>query len=274
MVLTLHGQVTLHSNILSDVRIAREAGYQALELHTDKLFRYLEAGRTSTELQVALHENDIQAAAIDILGGIEATSASDRRTLFDATDQLCDVAATIGAPTIQVNPFSALDGLSIDEVIRVTAVNLKEIAQIGKARGIRFQVEGAAWTPIHTLEQCVQLIEATGEDNVGLVIDFWHFWASRGARPEEVAGLAPEIIYGVHLCDGFRPEEGKPWPDERELRGVLPGDGDLPVQEWVDAVKSTGFDGFLSGEFLNGLLWERDHVEVATAMRQRMERFL
>ena len=116
-------------------------------------------------------------------------------------------------------------------------------------------------------------MEATGKPNVGLVIDYWHFWASRGAEPEDIARLDADLIYGVHVSDGYRPDEGAPWPDETELRGVLPGEGDIPIAEWTDAVKATGFDGFVSGEFLNPFLWERDHVEVATAMREAMERY-
>lgn len=274
MTLTLHGQVTLHANALSDVRIAKEAGYQALEIHTDKLTRFLNAGRTAEELRDALTEHGILAAAIDIIGDVETTGADTRRTLFASTERLCAVAATIGAPTIQVNAFSALDGLEIEEAISITASNLKEIARIGKSHGVRFQFEGAAWTPIHTLTDCLRLIDAVGCDNFGLVIDFWHFWASRGATPDDIARLDPQIIYGVHLCDGYRPGAGDPWPDETELRGVLPGDGDLPVREWMDAVKATGFDGFVSGEFLNPYLWERDHLEVATAMRLAIERYL
>lgn len=274
MKLALHGQVTLHGNILSDVRIAHDAGYAALEVHTDKLARYLEAGCTAVELKDALDAFGIEAAAIDIIGGIEVTDRAGRDELFQRTRRLVDVAETIGAPTIQVNPFSAHDGLSEEENIRLTAINLAEIAAIGAAKGIRFQIEGAAWTPIHTLDACLRLIDATGADNVGLVIDYWHFWASRGAEPGDIARLDPALVYGVHLCDGYRPGVGEPWVDERELRGVLPGDGELPVAEWTDAIKATGFDGYISGEFLNWQLWERDHLEVATEMRRRMETYL
>jgi len=274
MKLTLHGQVTLYGNILSDVRIARDAGYQALEVHTDKLWRYLEAGGTAAALKAALDAFGIEAAAIDIIGGIEVTDRAGRDELFARTRRLVDVAVEIGAPTIQVNPFSAHDGLSVEENIRLTAINLTEIADIGAAKGIRFQIEGAAWTPIHTLADCLRLIDAVGRDNVGLVIDYWHFWASRGAEPKEIADLSADLIYGVHICDGYRPGVGEPWVDERELRGVLPGDGALPVAEWTDAIKATGFDGYISGEFLNRQLWERDHLEVATEMRRRMETYL
>jgi sugar phosphate isomerase/epimerase len=152
----------------------------------------------------------------------------------------------------------------------LTAANVAEIADIGAEYGIRFQIEGAAWTPIHSLGQCLNLIERTQRENVGLVIDFWHLWASRGTSPEEVARLDRSLIYGVHLCDGLRPPEGESWPEETLLRDCLPGDGQLPIAEWVSAVQATGYDGVWSGEILGNRLWEMDHLEIAIAMRDRM----
>lgn len=274
MLTTLHGQVTLYSNIMTDVRIAKECGYQAIELHTDKLLRYLAAGSTARDLKRVLDTAGIVPAAIDIIGDIETQEREGKTRLFDLTEQLCAVAEIIGAPTIQVNAFSGLEGRPMEEIISLTAENLKVIADIGRLKGIRFQIEGAAWTPLHTLEQCLALIDAVGRDNVGLVIDFWHFWAGRGATPAEIGKLDKALIYGVHLCDGFRPEAEAPWPDERELRGCLPGEGALPVAEWMEAVKSTGFDGFVSGEFLNPRLWERDLFDVAREMRLKIEEYL
>jgi len=274
MIIALHGQVTLYSNILTDIRIAKECGYKGIELHTDKLLRYLNSGMTALHLKESLDRYAIEPVAIDIIGDIEVQDSSHKDALFNLTQRLCEVAEVVGVPTIQVNPFSALEGMPIDKIISLTAENLKIIADIGAERGIRFQIEGAAWTPIHSLEDCLKLIDKTNRTNVGLVIDFWHFWASRGADPEEISRLDPSIIFGVHLCDGLRPAAEAPWPDERDLRGYLPGEGELPVGDWMDAVKSTGYDGFVSGEFLNSKLWESDLLTIAREMREKIEEYL
>ena len=63
-------------------------------------------------------------------------------------------------------------------------------------------------------------------------------------------------------------------PDERSLRDCLPGDGQLPIADWVAAVKATGFDGVWSGEILGNRLWEMDHLAIALAMYERMESYL
>ena len=273
MIPTLHGQTTLYSNIYTDIRIAKETGYQAIELHTDKLIRYLNSGLSTKDLKDTLDMHGILPACIDILGGVERCTPAEHDKLMNEAQQLCEVADTIGCPTIQLNAFCALAQRSWEEIIKLTAANIADIADIGQSYGIQFQVEGAAWTPIHSLSQCLQLIEAVDRENVGLVIDFWHLWASRDTKCEELASLDKHLIYGVHLADGKRPSKGEPWVDEKLLRGFLPGDGDLPMNEWIKAVKDTGFDGVVSGEILNDQLWEWDLFEIAADMRQRMDQY-
>ena len=43
-------------------------------------------------------------------------------------------------------------------------------------------------------------------------------------------------------------------------------EGEIPLQEWIDAIQSTGYDGFYSREFLNDQLWEGDHYDTAEKM--------
>ena len=77
MIPTLHGQTTLFSNINTDIRIAKETGYQAIELHTDKLLRYLDAGYSAEDLRATLKTHGILPACIDILGGVERCTPTE-----------------------------------------------------------------------------------------------------------------------------------------------------------------------------------------------------
>ncbi|KHT63534.1 xylose isomerase [Photobacterium gaetbulicola] len=267
----LHGMCSLHSNILSDIRLAKETGYQALEIHTEKLWRYINAGFTSEEFKARLDAANITPSAIDIIGGVEAATKEEQQRVFKEAETLCRFAKDIGAPTIQLNAFESLNAFSTDDNIRLTAKNIRSIADIGREHGIRFQYEGAAWTPIATLEDYYRLLDAVGRDNFGFVLDTWHLWACRGATLEQISQVDKSLIYNVHLSDGKRPAEGQPWVDERELRGFYIGEGDIPMQEWVDALLQTGYDGFFSGEFLNDQLWEHDHYEVAEKMLNGMK---
>ncbi|MBC7003579.1 sugar phosphate isomerase/epimerase [Photobacterium sp. BZF1] len=267
----LHGMCSLHSNILSDIRLAKETGYQGLEIHTEKLWRYINAGFTSEEFKARLDAANITPSAIDIIGGVEAATKEEQQRVFKEAEILCRFAKDIGAPTIQLNAFESLNAFSTEENIQLTAKNIRSIADIGREHGIRFQYEGAAWTPIATLEDYYRLLDAVGRDNFGFVLDTWHLWACRGATLEQISQVDKSLIYNVHLSDGKRPAEGQPWVDEREMRGFYIGEGDIPMQEWVDALLQTGYDGFFSGEFLNDQLWEHDHYEVAEKMLNGMK---
>ncbi|NOI21929.1 sugar phosphate isomerase/epimerase family protein [Vibrio mediterranei] len=267
----LHGMCSLHSNVISDIRLAHDTGYQGLEIHTEKLWRYIKAGLSAEQFKQRLDHFNIEPTAIDIIGAIEVTDKASKAQLFQDAEVLCQFAQQIGAPTIQLNAFEALNGLTLGQNIELTAQNIRSIADIGKDYGIRFQYEGAAWTPIASLDDYYRLLDAVGRDNFGFVLDTWHFWACRGASLKQIANIDPSLIYNVHISDGTRPEEGAAWPDERELRGHFIGQGDIPLSEWVDAIQSTGYQGFYSGEYLNDQMWEQDYYDVATKMLKGMK---
>ena len=95
------------------------------------------------------------------------------------TELLSRTAWEIGCGVVQVNAFCELQHLSETETIKLTARNIRKICKLGAEHGVTFQYEGAAWTPIHSLRQCTDLISQVAMDNFRLVLDYWHLWASR-----------------------------------------------------------------------------------------------
>jgi len=269
----LHGLLVRYSNVATDIMIAAETGYDAVELHTDKLDRYLAAGFTGKDINKLLKKHAMKVSCIDIIGDVETQKPEILEQIMTKAELLIDTAAEIGCSTIQLNAFMELADRSEKDNITLTAANIRKICELGKKKGIRFQYEGAAWTPIHSIEQCSRLVEEVAMDNFGFVVDFWHFWASRGGSPDDIAKLDKNLIYGVHISDGYRPEEGGPWVDETLLRGALPGDGEIPINEWIAAIKSTGYDGFYSGEILCHKLWEANLMEIASDTLKRIKKY-
>ena len=272
MIITMHGLTTMHCNMKTDIRIAQEAGYEALEIFEGKLLRYLDCGFKAEDLVPLFEKHSIRPVCINALKDIERVEPGEREALLAEAERLCAAAEVIGCPTVQLVPFCGLEGRPWEEVLRLTARNVADIADIGKRHGVRFQLEPIAWSPIHSLAQSLELLEAAGRDNVGMVIDFWHLWAGGETRPEDVAALSSSQIYGIHFCDGKGHEPGTEWV-EPELRGYLPGDGDIPIEEWVKAVRATGFDGVWSCELLSPRHWEWDLMEIALETKALMERY-
>lgn len=273
MIVAMHGLTTMHCNVRTDIRLARESGYEALEIIDAKLLRYLDRGFEAKDLNPLFERYSIRPICINALKNIERVEPKEREALLAEAQRLCIAAHEIRCPTIQLVPFCGLEGRSWTDVVRLTAANIADIADIGKRYGIRFQLEPIAWSPIHSLKQGLEVIEEAGRDNVGMVIDFWHLWAGGDTSPDEVASLDSSMIYGVHFCDGVRIPSDRDWTEE-ELRGYLAGDGDIPIAEWVSAVKAIGFDGVYSCELLSPKHWEWDLLEIAVVTRERMESYI
>lgn len=273
MLFALNGLSTMHSNLLTDIRVTREAGYDGIEMTEYKLLRYLENGGSYAGLRAILEESCLTPVGICTAKSIEVQHTTERNRMLAEVELLSQAACAIGCSTVQLIPLCSLDGRSMDDILYLTTQNLIEIAKIGRTYGIRYQLEPIAFSDIHSLETCLKLIENTGASNIGLVIDFWHLWAGEETKPEEVAKLDKNIIYGVHFCDGIRKAVGVPW-DEKALRSYLPGEGEVDIAAWVKAVKDTGYDEIWSAELYSPKHWEYDLLEIARDLRARMERYL
>ena len=269
VIVTMHGLSTMHCNVVTEIRLARETGYDGLEIIESKLLRYLDQGFKAEELIPLFKKYDIRPICINALKDIERVEEIPRKQLMADAERLSAAAGAIGCPTVQLVPFCGLEGRPWCEVLELTARNVRDIADIGKRHGVRFQLEPIAWSPIHSLSQGLELIREACRDNVGTVIDFWHLWAGGETTPDDVAKLNSSMITGIHFCDGKRIPKGQPWT-EPGLRGYLPGEGDIPIKDWVAAVKATGYDGSWSSELLSPRHWEWDLAEIALECKKRM----
>lgn len=259
--IVFHSLASRYATLALDLDIQKSRGFDGIELSGSKIQDYLDAGFSEDDLKILV--GDAYVPGIGYLQDIERQGEA-RQKLFAEADQLFKLASIVGAKGVQVitgpinmeavaahragRPSLLYQGLldfSPEQQLELTARNLAELADRAEDYGLTLYLEGLSWTPINTLEKQVSVLEMTGRHNVKLVIDFWHCYTS-GDTPRDIAKLDKTQIYGVHLCDSLKYEGGI--PDEPKLRNVLTGQGVLNLQEWVDAVKSTGYNAWWSCE--------------------------
>lgn len=262
MIQALHGVSVLHSNAVTQLRIAQETGFTALELLPEHLFRYLAHGGTLARYKQLMDRHGIAISCLNALKGIGRRQPEARRQMLDEAEKICHAAQQLACPVVQIMALNEIDELSPQARQAVLTQNISDIARIGRGYDIKFQIEVVAFTPFNSLKQALAIIDAAGADNVGLVIDFWHLYAGGDTTPAEVAALDPALIYGVHFCDGRRPKPGEKW-DERVQRDYRPGEGKVDLAAWVAAVKATGYDGVWCPELLSPTRWEDDLWQIA-----------
>jgi sugar phosphate isomerase/epimerase len=265
MFLSLHTICTRYSNLLTDIRVAQETGYAAIEPTTTKLERYLDAGYAAEELVPALG-----SLAVDMVSSFEAIEGQNLDEMTRRCRRLCQAAQTLGCQTFQVVALDGLKHLSWPEMRREIAGLLRELADIAAPFGVRLALEPVAFAPLKTLAQALEVIDAAERENIGLNIDTFHVWAA-GTPWEEVARLDSHMIEVVHLSDAA-PRRGDEWSDAD--RGVFPGDGIIPLTEGIAAIRSTGYDGAWAIEMISEYYWEWDPVILARAAKSRAETLL
>lgn len=108
------------------------------------------------------------------------------------------------------------------------------------ARGVRGTVllepvSGAPRYPLLTAADAVAVLDRLGDvPALGLLADFYHLATNGDDVPAVIERHAPRIAH-VQIADA--PGRG------------APGDGTLPIQQWIDDVYATGYDGYVGLEY-------------------------
>jgi sugar phosphate isomerase/epimerase len=259
MRLVYNSNSTMHLPVLQQIRVARETGWDGVFLRHEHVRRYLDQGYDAASLREAL--KGLEPVNLGALLDVERWRPDDRAAMLREAEAISEVAVDIGASHVQlltgpVAPGGAYRGpgdLSASELRRVTADALRAVADLGAPHGLRYYLEPVAWTPLGHLAPAVEAVEAAERENVGLVLDFWHLWQC-GTTPEDIARLDERLIFGVDFADSLGPV-GASGPDQH-TRCVWPGDGEIPLRAWADAVRATGFDGWWDNELYSPPHWE------------------
>jgi sugar phosphate isomerase/epimerase len=275
MQIALHNLAARHTNLLTGFRIARETGYAGIEIGRDKLDRYLAQGFRLDNLRPLLEQTP--PVGLSYVQDIERQEPKEYEALLHECETTCTLAEQLGCPMVQLltgplDPHGSYKGLADRpwrDMRRLTAKNLAALSDIGKAHKVRFYLEGLAFTPLCRLDQQLEVLAETGRDNVGLVLDFYHLWGS-GTKPEEIARINKDLVFCVDFCDsldGFG--KGGDW--QQRGRDVWTGGGRIPLKEWVDAIRATGFDGIWRCELLSPKYWELDPWQTAGDLKRFLE---
>jgi sugar phosphate isomerase/epimerase len=278
MIIALHSLATAHADLLTGIEIGKKTGYAGIEISNGKLQSCLAQGYDLEGLRVLFE--DLPLVGLSYVQDIERQEPRQYASLLEECEALCRVAERLGCPMIQLltgplDPTGAYQGLRgkpWPEMRKLTAKNLAALADIGQAHRVKFYLEALTFTPLNRLDQQLELLEATARDNVGLVLDFYHLWDS-GTRPDEIARLNKDVIFCVDFCDSLD-RFGEGGDAQQRGRDVWTGGGRIPLKEWVDAVRATGFDGIWRCELLSPTYWKLDPWKTARDLKTFLEYLL
>ncbi|MGQ3903825.1 sugar phosphate isomerase/epimerase family protein [Mixta calida] len=171
------------------------------------------------------------------------------------------LAQAIGCDTVQAPACTRDDcqAALIDE-------DLRWLSAEAARHGLRIMYEPMAWSRVdNRLEPTWRRLERLDLPNVGLVVDLFHI-AARGDDASVLESIPAERIYEVQLCDmaeAVTPGDMAHLVDTARHRRLLPGDGNLPVAEYVAALKRKGYRGPVGIEVFNDQLQQQPPTRAA-----------
>jgi 2-keto-myo-inositol isomerase len=256
---------------VTDCRAAKAAGYDYVEIWAAKLRDFLKQ-RSVSELRDLFSTAGLPPLSINSIEHITFRDARRYESIKQECDELSRIAAAIGCPCIVVVPGRLPDGGAtretvIDESVRV----LNELSEISGRHGVSlaFEFLGQPDCSVQILDLAHDIVRKADRENLGLVIDSFHFYAG-GSTVEMIEALDPGLIQIFHINDA----EDLPRDQLEDRHRLLPGLGILPLREIVSAFRRIGYDKVASVEIFRPAYWERDPFELARDAHAATKRIL
>ena len=271
MKLALNGATTMRADLATDLQAAEEAGFDYLEIWAAKLRSFLKE-QSIDELKELFATTGPASLSIN---SIEHVTFRDEHA-YDGIKRECEelsrIAAAIGCPDIVVVPGRLpKSGASRANVIDESVKVLNELCDIAAAHNVSlaFEFLGQTDCSVPTLDLAAEIVREAKRDNLGLVIDSFHFYAGN-STVDMIEALDPEMIHIFHINDA----EDLPREQLQDSHRLLPGLGILPLHEMLSSFKKIGYDKVASVEIFRPEYWERDPFALARDARAATERVL
>ena len=268
MKLCISEATTMPNAFAADVTSYADGGCSAMEVWLTKLETHLE--KTSVaDTQELLRDRGMTLGVAAFQGGLLLSQGDQRQAHFDHYKRRLEMCQQFGIRTlIVVGDFNQrLDATSIQRAM----VSLTQAAQWAAAFDVRLALEFRGTdTFCSSLDTAITLVEQCGEPNVGVCFDMFHYYKGP-SKFEDLDRLTAKNLAHVQVCD----VPGVPRELMTDADRVFPGEGDFQLAPIVQKLRAISYDGWVSLELLNPVLWQAKPTQVAelgmTALRRLVD---
>jgi sugar phosphate isomerase/epimerase len=256
MKLCLSQASTLPTPFEDDIAGAVGGGCQAVEVWLTKLETHLEQ-RPVREVQQSLADRGVTLAAAAYQGGLLLSQGESRKAHFDHFKKRLDLCQTFDIKTLVVVADFAqrVDPTSLQRAL----VSLVEAARWAAGFGVTLALEFRGTdTFCNCLDTALTLVEQCGEPNVGVCLDVFHYYKGP-SKSEDLQRLTARNLAHVQVCD----VAGVPRELMTDADRVFPGEGDFALGPIVDRLRAIHYNGWVSLELLNPVIWKAKPTQVA-----------
>jgi sugar phosphate isomerase/epimerase len=258
---------TLPCSFAEDVAAYAAAGCPAMEVWLTKLETHLET-HSAADTRRLIEDKQMTLAAASYQGGLLLSQGEARRAHYDHFRRRLDLCQQfrIGTLLVVADFVDKVDPTSLERAV----VSLTQAAQWAAGFDVRLALEfrGSA-TFCSSLDTALALIAQCGEPNVGVNLDIFHYYTGP-SKFEDLALLTPGNLAFVQVSD----LAGIPRELATDADRILPGEGDFQLAPVLQRLRELGYDGWVSLEVMNPMLWKTKAAQVAELGVAALQRLL
>ena len=235
--------VSLSGTLEEKLRVIAAARFDAVEIFENDLLAF--DGRPR-DVAALCRDLGLSICAFQPFRDFEGMDEPQRARNFVRAERKFDLMAELGTDLLLV--CSNVSPASLGGIDRA-ADDFRELGERAKARGLRVGYEALAWGKhVSDYRDAWEVVRRADHRNVGIILDSFHILAP-GFPLSTVRAIPGDRIFLVQLADAPRLElDVLSW--SRHHRS-FPGQGDLPIGAFMDALAATGYAGPLSLEIFN-----------------------
>lgn len=244
-----------NSNLEKDLELCEKYNYDLIEIRTmDKLPEYIEE-HSIEDLADYFNNHHIKPYAFNALVFFNNRSEEEYQEIKKELKEMCELGEKIGCKNIVVVPLVTEEKFTYDEIKESSLEVLDELADIAEPYGIRLGIEfvGHPECTINTFGQAYDIVETLDRDNVGVVLDCFHFHAM-GSDIEDLKNADGSKIFNLHIDD----TEDFPIGILRDEDRVWPGEGAIDLDLILSTLKEIGYSDMVSVELFRPEYYEYD----------------
>ena len=235
--------VSISGSLEGKLRAVAEAGFDGVEIFENDLLGF---PGTPREVGRIIRDLGMRCTLFQPFRDLEGMPAEQLARAFERIERKFDVMQELGTDLILL--CSNCSPLAVGDRTRLID-DLSALGERAAKRGMRVGYEALAWAR-HTFDHrdAWSLIRDVDHPSIGLILDSFHSLA-RGIPSASIGDIRVDKLFFVQIADAPRlTMDYLSW--SRHFRN-MPGQGDLPLAEFAEAIHRLGYQGCWSLEIFN-----------------------
>ncbi len=235
--------VSISGNLREKLAAIASAGFDGIEIFEADFIADYGSPRDVGNL---VRDHGLEIMLFQPFRDFETLPEPARSQAFDRAERKFDVMQELGTDLVLI--CSSLHPAALGGIERA-ASDFNELGERAAKRGLRIGYEALAWgRHIDDHRDAWEIVRRADHPNVGLIVDSFHT-LGRKLDPDSIRSVPGDKVFFVQLADApLIDMDLLYW--SRHFRN-MPGEGDLDVTRFMQAVMATGYDGPISLEIFN-----------------------